>query len=103
VLFDFVKFGTDSDHMTCDLLQRFKVNVIAQGYSVKPSFHRQIIALSSEIRVAKSNGDVRISMRSCEIAIQIIKYKCKKQSLSKTVIGDIVAHLKPQKKFTVLL
>jgi len=33
---------------------------------------------------------------------KLCKYKCKKQRLEETVIGDVLAHLK-QQKFTVLL
>jgi len=49
--------------------KRPKSNVKGQGHGVKMSFHRQIIAPSYVIGVAESNGDVRILMRSPEIAI----------------------------------
>jgi len=37
---------------------------------------------------------------SLGMEIKNSKYKCKKTTFIKTVIGDVVAHLKPQ-KFTV--
>ena len=61
-----LKFGTEFDHVTSDLLQMFKVDFKGQGqgHSVKTSSDCQIIALFQEIGVAQSNGDARNGIRS---------------------------------------
>ena len=40
-----LKFGTEFDHVTSDVLQMFKVNVKGQGHSMKTSSDHQIITL----------------------------------------------------------
>ena len=62
-----LKFVTDFDHVTADVLQMFTVK--CHGYSVKTSSDRQIIALLQETGVAESNGDVRILIGSSKMAV----------------------------------
>jgi len=38
-----LKFSTQCDHVTTDVLQTFKVKIRGQGHSVQTSFKRQII------------------------------------------------------------
>jgi len=61
-----LKFGTECDHVTADVLQTFKVSVKGQGHSLKTS---SIIAPFWEIWVAKSNGNARIFIESLEVAL----------------------------------
>ena len=77
-----VKFGTEFDYATTDVLQTFIIK--CQGHSVKTSSDRQIIIPFEEIGVDGSNDNVKILIGSPKIAVRThAQYKIGQNSLER--------------------
>jgi len=63
-----VKFGTEFDHVKLDVLKCSRSSVRGQCHRAKASADHKIVFFQ-EIEVAECNGDVRILIGSCEIAV----------------------------------
>jgi len=66
-LFDFSQIWYKVDHVTSDLLQKFKVKCQGQGHSVKTSFNRQITAPFEELGVAIGNVGSAEILCACSV------------------------------------